>query len=937
MKDDTNNAAHVDATDNVNTSKQGKPKKKVSILRIIIITIIIATFAVVGSVLGVVIGSIKSAPDASTIDLKPQGDYTSFVYDDAGVEIATFEPEANRKEYAKLSDIPVYLQQAVIASEDERFYEHNGIDIKGILRALLANIKSMSFSEGASTITQQLVKNNVLTSDKKITRKIQEQYLALQFEEIYDKDTILEYYLNTIGLSQGISGVQAASKRYFGKDVNELDLTEAAVIAGIIQWPTKYDPIRKPENNWERVQRILLKMEEQGYITPEEREAALQENPYINIKQVHEEYKSKSTRSYFVDALFNQLVADLKDLGYSETQAKKEIYGGGLIINSTCNQEMQSIVDSVINDKSMYPSNLYKVQVDYSLYTIKPDGTKIEHNAPQVILDSDSEIDAYIAQKKEEWGIEPEDQLVESVIKQPQPQAAFVLMDFVTGQIKALSGGRGDKTNLGFNYATQAERQPGSVFKVLAAYAPALDLGILSPGSAIQNDAVSYKQPDGSTWSPKNWDGNYSGSYTVRQAIANSMNVIAVKTLDQVGISTAFDYLQRFGFTTLVDSDKYLPLALGGITYGVTPLELNAAYGAIANDGTYVKPVFYTTVIKKDTGKIIIDNTGENIANNSHQVIKSSTARMLTDMMTEVVDGPSPHTGSAVRAYLKSMPVAGKTGTTTNSKDLVFAGYTPYYAATIWTGYARPAVISAYNGGNTYHLKIWSKIMSEVHKGLPYKSFPEVTINATTGVKEVTICTKSGLLATSACSLDPDKCVKGEFFATGTAPTKYCNVHSQVRVCSESDLIATDYCPSTYGVLSQEAPDGTCDIHTSSSRPSESQSEETQRPPANESTQPESTPPNNNNSGDQTPATPPQDSSGSNNTNSSNNTNNGSNGNENATQPMPEVPSTPAPEPAPTPAPEPTPPPAPEPLPPIIEDLPLPSIDDSDDFAIPQF
>lgn len=921
-------------TNDINDTKQDKPKGNLSVFRIIVMTIIIATFAIVGSGLGIVIGSIKSAPDAATIDLKPQGDYTSFVYDDAGNEIATFEPEANRKEYAKLSDIPLHLQQAVIASEDERFYEHNGIDIKGIMRALITNLKSLSFSEGASTITQQLVKNNVLTSDKKLTRKIQEQYLALQFENIYDKDTILEYYLNTIGLSQGISGVQAASKRYFGKDVSELNLTESAVIAGIIQWPNKYDPIRKPENNWERVQRILQKMEEQGYITSEERTAALKENPYINIKQVHEEYKSKSTRSYFVDALFNQLVSDLKDLGYSEAQAKKEIYGGGLIINSTCNEKMQSIVDNVINDESLYPSHLYKVQVDYSLYTIKPDGTKVEHNAPQVILDSDSEIDAYIAQKKEEWGITDEDQLVESIIKQPQPQAAFVLMDYTTGQIKALSGGRGDKTNLGFNYATQAERQPGSVFKVLAAYAPALDTGILSPGSAIKNESVTYTQSDGSTWSPKNWDGNYDGNYyTVRQAIANSMNVIAVKTLDQVGINTAFDYLQRFGFTTLVDSDKYLPLSLGGITYGVTPIELNAAYGAIANDGTYVKPVFYTTVIKKDTGKVIIDNTGENIANNSHQVIKSSTARMLTDMMTEVIDGPSKHTGSAIRTYLHNMPVAGKTGTTTNSKDLVFAGYTPYYAATIWTGYARPAVISSSRGGNTYHLKIWSKIMEEVHEGLEYKSFPSVTMNSSTGVQEISICTKSGLLSTSACSLDPDYCVKSEFFAAGTAPTKYCNIHSQVRLCSESNKIATEYCPKTYGVLSEDAPSETCPIHltapetnTEEDNTNQTVTPDTDNTQNNTNSSVDQTTNNSpsNPSTNQTPVTPPSKPS----TPPSNSS--GNTGSNNTPPPAPEV----VPSPPVEVVPEPTPV---EPVPPIIEDLPLPDIDDNDDFAIPQF
>ena len=884
-------------------TKQVKKKGKVTTLRIIIVTIIIGMFAVVGGGLGVVIGIIKSAPDVTTINLKPQGNYTSFVYDDTGKEqIASFAPTDNR-EYVKLSNIPQNLQDAIVATEDERFYYHNGIDIKGIFRAIVTNLKTGTFSEGASTITQQLVKNNVLSSDKKITRKIQEQYLAIKVEEIYDKETILEYYLNTIGLSQGVSGVQSASKRYFGKDVSELSLTECVVLAVITQWPNKYDPIINPENNWEKVQVVLQKMEEQGYITPEEHAEALKENPYVNIKQVHEEFKGKSTRSYFVDALFNQLMIDLQELGYTKTQAQNEIYGGGLIINSTYNSTMQDIADKYINDDSLYPENLYKVQVDYSVAGTKPDGTSFEH-ASQVVLDSNAEIEPYIAKKKEEWGITEEDELIENVIKQPQPQAAFVLMDYTTGQIKALSGGRGDKTNLGFNYATQAERQPGSTFKILAAYAPALDTGLLSPGSELVNEAVSYKQWDGSTWSPKNWDNNYDGQYySVREAIANSMNVIAVKTLDKVSIDTAYNYLQRFGFTTLVDSDKNLPLALGGITNGVTPLELNAAYGAIANDGTYVTPVYYTTVTKKETGEVLIDNTGENIANKSHQVIKSSTARMLTDMMTEVIDGPSKHTGGTIRKYFSNMPIAGKTGTTSDSKDLLFAGYTPYYVATIWTGYAQPETISSRNGGNSYHMKIWSKIMSEIHStfNLEYKSFPSVTTSSSSGVQEVRICTKSGKLATDACAMDEDHCVKGEFFTSGNVPNEYCDIHELVEVCTESGKIATEHCPEKKTELRIKGDDKqvneVCDVHVVE----EELPEEPLLPEGNitDNIQP-----------DENPLIPE------------------------------EIPSTPLPEPMPEPSPEVTPTPEPSPeqsLPPVVDSNTPPSIDDEEDFAIPQY
>lgn len=805
---------------NKSNAKRIKKKGKITAFRIIIMAIIIGMFAIVGGGLGVFIGIIKSAPDASMIDLRPQGNYTSFVYDDAGNEIATFAPSDNR-EYAKLSEIPLHLQQAVIATEDERFYEHNGIDIKGIFRALVANIQSGHFSEGASTITQQLVKNNVLSSDKKLTRKIQEQYLAIQFEKYNDKDTILEYYLNTIGLSQGVTGVQAASKLYFDKEVSELSLAESVVLAVITQWPTKYDPILHPENNKEKAHRVLDKMEEQGFITAEEHQAALNEDPYANIK--HETIQEKSKRSYFVDALFYQLVDDLQDLGYTEAQAKKKIYGGGLKIYSTMNSQMQNIADSVINDPSFYPDNLYKVQVDYSIAGTKADGTRFEHSAPQVILKNNEEVENYIQKMKDEWGITSTDKIIaESKLLQPQPQASFVLTDFTTGQIKALVGGRGDKTNLGFNYATQAKRQPGSTFKILAAYAPALDTGLLSPGSLIKNERVSFPRPNASPYEPKNWDNIYDDQYySVRDGIANSMNILAVKTLNTVGIETSFDYLHRFGFTTLVDDDKYLPLALGGLTDGVTALELNAAYGAIANDGMYVKPTYYTTVIDtENNNKVLIDNTGEHIANNSHRVIETSTARMLTDMMVNVIDYNGKHTGGSIRTYLNNMAVAGKTGTTTSSKDLLFAGYTPYYAATIWTGYSQPEEISSANGGSSYHLKIWSKIMSEIHSNLEYKSFPKVNIDSSSSIQEVLICTKSGKLATDACKLDPDHCIASDYVSNSHLPTEYCDIHEEVKICKESGKIATEFCPETTTTLiiktdanSSSAPTEICDIH----------------------------------------------------------------------------------------------------------------------------
>lgn len=894
--------------DNKRKAKQVKKKGKVTAFRIIIMSVIIGMFAVVGAGLGIFIGIIKSSPDPSTINIKPQGNYASFVYDDEGNEIASFTPADNR-EYAPLDQIPLDLQHAVVATEDERFYVHNGIDIKGIFRAIVTNIKNRDFSEGASTITQQLIKNNVLSNEKKITRKIQEQYLAVEVEKIYSKDEILEYYLNTIGLSQGVSGVQAAARRYFDKDVSELSLTECVVIAVITQRPTYYDPIKNQANNWEKAQTVLQKMEEQGYISPEEHAAALLENPYDNIQAVHQEYLSNITRSYFVDALFTQLKSDLMDsLGCTETDAKNMIYGGGLKIYSTQNTAMQNVADKYILDDSQYPAALYKVQIDYNVAGKKADGTPFEEHVYNVVLNSDDEIDAYLEQKKAEWGITSEDTITsENLIKQPQPQASFVLMDYATGQVKALSGGRGEKSNLSFNYVTQAKRQPGSTFKVLAAYAPAIDNGLLSPDSELANERVTYKLTNGKTWSPNNWDGNYSGTYTVRQAIANSMNVLAVRTaVDVVGIDTCYNYLQRFGFTTLSDSDKVYSLPLGGITQGVTPLELNAAYGAIANDGVYVKPVYYTKVESAD-GTVLIDNTGSNIAENSHTVLKQSTARMLTDMMQEVIDGPSAHTGGRVRSYFpaSAMPVAGKTGTTTDNIDLVFSGYTPYYVATIWTGYSIPEPV---NGANSYHLKIWGEIMNEIHHNLPYKNFPKPpALSADSAFSSAKICKVSGKLATEACEEAGE--VETKLLPKSDIPKEYCDVHEIVEICTESGKIATENCPKDLvkkeaRLKQEDRVDELCDIHTSGDTeeiPVEPDDEENEIIPDEDFEDIEDTEDTEDTESDEDSSdTPP------------------------STPDVPELPSSPVP-------PEPDNPPAVEPsLPPSTED-------DEDSFVIPQY
>lgn len=801
-----------ESSDPKKTKKKKKTKKaKVTTFRILLIAFIIGTFAIIGSGLGIFIGIIKSAPDISELELKPTTNYTSFIYDQDGNQIDTLDNGENRV-YANLEQIPKNLQDAVVAVEDERFYTHHGIDIKGIFRAIVKNLQSGKFDEGASTITQQLIKNNILTSDKKITRKIQEQYLALQFERIYEKELILEYYLNTIALGNGNNGVQAAANFYFAKDVSELTLRESVVLAGITQYPTRYDPIRNPEKNHEKSLIILNKMVEQGMITEEERQAALEEDPYKEIAGVHKELET-SYHTYFVDAVIDQVIKDLETHnGMTRTQANNLVFGGGVSIHTTLDPDMQSIVDKHMSDDSLFPSKV-EYLINYTASIEKADG-EILHRGADGIIQSTDDVELFKQSKHEEWGVVEGDEVINPKVQLvPQAQAAFVVMDHNNGHVKALSGGRGEKYgDRTFNRATHAERQPGSTFKILSSYAPALDMGLLAPGSVIVDEAVTYNKGTSYEYSPKNWySQGYRGPSTVREGVYDSMNILAVKTLDMVGIDTAYNYLLNFGFTTLSEQlDKGYALTLGGISSGVTPLELNAAYAAIANDGVYIEPILYTEVRDRD-GNLLLDNS----VPESHTVIKESTASMLTDMMEDTI---TRGTGGAVGRAFPGMPIAGKTGTTSDDKDFLFAGYTPYYTATVWMGYDNPKKFKI--DGNK-HLTLWGTIMEDIHEDLPSKKFDKVT----TGYMQGTVCRHSGDLVTDLCKADPNHSVSTDYFLKDNFPTKYCDAHGVVKKCTISGKIATEFCPpetvtssvSSGSSSSSVNPEDLCDVHTADS------------------------------------------------------------------------------------------------------------------------
>ncbi len=825
-------------------SKSTMIRKKFSV--IFCKALLICFFAVVivggSSVFGVVSGIIASAPTIEDIDATPTG-YLTTVLDSEGNQIATLVASGSNRKYVTIDEIPLDLQHAFVAIEDERFYEHNGIDVQGIMRAGIKGVASgFKFSEGASTITQQLLKNTVFTEwtseeslADKFERKFQEQYLALQLEKVVDKDWILENYLNAINLGQNTLGVGVASERYFGKDVSELTLSECAVLAAITKSPTKYNPITNPENNAERRLTVLTYMLEQGYITQDEFDEALADNVYERIQLVNSESEDNdNVNSYFVDELTNQVIQDMIDrLGYTETQAYKALYQGGLTIESTQDPTIQAICDEEVNNLDNYPSDP-KVSFSYRISIESPDGT-ISNYSEQTMLsyyqaanknysinfaseeDALAAIEGYKADIMEEGDIVVEGS--ETLTYTIQPQAALTIIDQSTGEVKALVGGRGDKiANKTLNRATDTPRQPGSTFKIIAAYAPALDAGGLTLAT-VQDDAP-YNYSTGEGASVNNYDNRYRGFTTLREAITDSINIVTVKTLAEIGPSLGYDYIRNFGFTTVgIDESGNETLALGGLSRGVTNLELTAAYATIANGGTYIKPKFYTRVLDHD-GNVLLDNT----SSETHTVLKETTAWLLTDAMKDVMTQ-----GTGTPAYFgSSMAQAGKSGTTTKNRDCLFAGYTPYYTCVVWGGYDDNSPQSS--GQTSYPKKIWRAVMERIHADLEYRDFemPE-------GIVTATVCRESGKLAIEGvCTNDPrGSTVYTEYFAKGTEPTEYCDHHILANMCSESGQLAGPNCPYTYAsgvyitggtpttedapyLLTEQALANTCTYHNAS-------------------------------------------------------------------------------------------------------------------------
>ena len=684
---------------------------------------------------GVFIWALADMPEITVNDFSPHG-YRTSVRDDAGEEILILAGQESNRIHVALSEISPDLRNAFIAIEDERFYQHYGIDLRGIFRAIVRDISTRSFSQGASTITQQLIKNNIFAGgmesspQDKVKRKLQELYLAVWLEQTTSKSWILENYLNTINLGAGTFGVQTAALRYFGKDASRLTLGESAVIAAITRNPSAYNPLRYPEQNRERQLLVLSRMLECNLISQQRYEEAVDEDVYSRL-QDNPSVAAVETFSYFEDAAILQVIGDMERyLGYSNEQAWNQLYYGGLTIETTQNTRLQNICEEEINR-------------------------------------SESE-----------------------------SQATAVMIDPLTGAVKAVVGGRGEKNaSLTLNRAISGVRQPGSTIKILGEYAAAFQSGTVTLGTVYDDAPTSYS--DGTPI--RNATGSYSGRISIRQAVAGSVNTVALRCFRETGLDTVWKQLQAFGLSHLDEYDRVEALALGGTHGGVTNLELTAAYAAIAAGGMYTEPYYYTRVLSRD-GTVLLQKTPLR-----HEAVNANTAALLTSALESVMDN-----GTGVEAAFPGYRLAGKTGTTSDWRDLWMVGFSRTWVCGVWNGFDD---YSAQDSSSPVK-QLWREIMRRAHETVPEDKdipFPQTEI-----LQTVSICAKCGGLAVEGLcdhSVQGDM-IREEFYVPGTAPFQFCDCHVKVDICTSSGELAGMWCPErtrTERVYLREGTEGTAD------------------------------------------------------------------------------------------------------------------------------
>lgn len=643
--------------------------------------------------------------------------YTSVVYakkDGAFVEAEVLHGGENRI-WVNIEDIPKDLQHAFVAIEDERFYTHSGVDLKRTAAAVLNFVNpSSSQTFGGSTITQQVIKNLTGDDEQTVSRKVQEIRRAWYVEREYKKDQILEVYLNTIYLSRQCNGVQTAAEYYFGKELKDLTLLECASIASITNLPSYYDPVSHPENNLKRAHLVLDKMLEWDYITEEEHKAAKEEELKLNVggKIKEENVDPTEINSYFVDQVISDVVdALVEEKGYTPAYANALVFSGGLQIYSTMDMGIQATIDKYYKDPSNFPKITSKVKVGGETVT-------------------------------------------------QTPQSAMVIIDNSTGAVVGMAGGIGEKTTArGHNRATQSYLQPGSCMKPIGTYGPAIEYGAMidgvkvAPGLMVLDKGIML---GGKLW-PKNYNGVSEKMMSVQAAVSASTNTVAVRVNQALGASKSFNFLKNnLGVTTLIpgsnNDENASAMALGGLTKGISVLEITAAYEAFPNEGTYIKPYTFTKVCDQN-GRVILENRVE-----SNVAMKANTARIMNQMLETACSS-----GTGTTARFSGTAVAGKTGTTNDDKDRWFVGYTGYYTAAVWFGYDKPATV-VYGGANPAAVT-FKKIMSEIHKGLAYKGFADPT-----GLGSAEVCAETGMVPNEKC----EHKVSGLYIA-GSYPTKVCD------------------------------------------------------------------------------------------------------------------------------------------------------------------
>ncbi len=802
-----------------NTSKRLTSRLILHILKLTLLAVVLLGAWLAAFAYGTVRGIVDTAPEAESLTVTPLG-IASNIYDAGGRLKETLITSGSNRDPVAISSVPNDLINAFVAIEDERFWTHEGVDIRGILRSAASLLLNGKINGGASTITQQLIKNNVFNggSEKgwgaKFIRKFQEQYLALLMESEVSKADILISYLNSINLGQNCLGIQVASQRYFQKNVWELDLSECACLAGITQNPYRYNPITFPTNNAVRRKSVLDHMLDQGLISDVRyREAPVDTDELyerIRLKNLKDK-ETASSYSYFTDAVINAVLKDLQtELGYSESDAYTLLYSGGLNIYSTQDSAYQKILDDEINDPDNYPDNAFKWSFSYQLKATLSDGTthtytenhiKNAYGLTNLIYNSKEEIEELVDRFKKDSFTEGDSLAGERIYYTLQPQLAGVIIDYHNGRVLAMTGGRGEKTvSRSLNRVTDAFRSPGSPFKVLSTFAPAID---------CCGQTLSSMQPDmpfnynGATI--RNWWGSdlWLGTCSIRQAITYSMNVTSANFLvNTVGFETAMDYLEKFGFSSLVRSevingkvytDLGPTLCLGGLTYGVNLLELTNAFGAIANKGDYIEPIYYTR-ITDHYGNVLLDKTQE-----THEVVSDTTAYLLTQAMAnsfekEYIKNTWIDSSSYI-AKLDKMPAAGKSGTSTDttgkSRDCCFCAFSPYIICGVWTGFDDGNVALQGNVDLTsYHKLIWKNVMDRIHEELPVKQFTKPK-----GIVTKRVCSLSGKLAVEGiCDQDPRCQVYTESFAADNVPTEYCDCHTLIKICNETNLEAGPGC-----------------------------------------------------------------------------------------------------------------------------------------------